>query len=121
MAADLLGLLLIGLMLLVPVVGHAFGAFAGYLLLCFNVALGFWRFDRWCAKQYWSGLRDYQAWVAIWIRLPHVSSNTAVVTGPISAGSCVKRTPSARAARARRATSSTPNDVNGMPSSTSAP
>ena len=24
---------------------------------------------------------------AIWMRLPHVSSNTAVVTGPISAGS----------------------------------
>jgi hypothetical protein len=53
--------LLIGLMLLVPVAGHAFGAFAGYLLLCFNVGLGFWRFDRWCAKQYWRGLRDYQA------------------------------------------------------------
>jgi hypothetical protein len=48
-------------MLLVPVVGHALGQFAGYLLLCFNVALGFWRFDRWCAKQYWSGLRDYQS------------------------------------------------------------
>jgi hypothetical protein len=46
---------------LVPVVGHAFGEFAGYVLLCFNVALGFWRFDRWCAKQYWSGLRDYQS------------------------------------------------------------
>jgi hypothetical protein len=42
-------------------VGHAFGEFAGYLLLCFNVGLGFWRFDRWCAKQYWSGLRDYQS------------------------------------------------------------
>ena len=53
--------LLIGLTLLVPVVGHALGAFAGYLLLCFTVALGFWRFDRWCAKQYWSGLRDYQS------------------------------------------------------------
>jgi hypothetical protein len=53
--------LLVGLMLLVPVAGHALGQFAGYLLLCFNVALGFWRFDRWCAKQYWSGLRDYQS------------------------------------------------------------
>lgn len=30
---------------------------------------------------------------AIWMRLPHVSSNTAVVTGPMSAGGCVKRTP----------------------------
>jgi hypothetical protein len=53
--------LLVGLMLLVPVLGHALGEFAGYLLLCFNVGLGFWRFDRWCAKQYWSGLRDYQS------------------------------------------------------------
>jgi hypothetical protein len=53
--------LLVGMMVLVPVVGHALGEFAGYLLLCFNVALGFWRFDRWCAKQYWSGLRDYQS------------------------------------------------------------
>ena len=35
---------------------------------------------------------------AIWIRLPQVSSSTAVVTGPISAGSWVKRTPSAREA-----------------------
>jgi hypothetical protein len=33
---------------------------------------------------------------AIWIRLPQVSSKTAVVTGPISAGSCVKRTPKSR-------------------------
>jgi hypothetical protein len=55
------GALLIGLTLLVPVVGHALGGFAGYLLLCFNIGLGFWRFDRWCAKQYWRGLRDYQS------------------------------------------------------------
>jgi hypothetical protein len=53
--------LLVALMVLVPVVGHALGEFAGYVLLCFNVALGFWRFDRWCAKQHWSGLRDYQS------------------------------------------------------------
>ena len=32
--------------------------------------------------------------LAIWIRLPQVSSKTAVVTGPISVGSWVKRTPS---------------------------
>ncbi len=36
---------------------------------------------------------DPYAWVAIWIRLPQVSSRTAVVTGPISRGSWVKRTP----------------------------
>src|SRR5919107_2258502 len=32
-------------------------------------------------------------WAAIWMRLPQVSSRTAVVTGPISAGCWVKRTP----------------------------
>ena len=32
---------------------------------------------------------------AIWMRLPQVSSRTAVVTGPISVGGCVNRTPSA--------------------------
>jgi hypothetical protein len=53
--------LLIALVVLVPVVGHLVGEFAGYVLLCFTVGLGFWRFDRWCAKQYWRGLRDYQS------------------------------------------------------------
>src|SRR5690606_1312654 len=33
---------------------------------------------------------------AIWMRLPQVSSNTAVVTVPMSSGSWVNRTPSAR-------------------------
>jgi hypothetical protein len=53
--------LLVVLLVLVPVIGHAVGEFAGYVLLCFTVGLGFWRFDRWCAKQYWRGLRDYQS------------------------------------------------------------
>ena len=48
-------------MRLVPVASDLFGALAGYLLLCANVALGFWRVDRWFDKQYWRGLRDYQA------------------------------------------------------------
>jgi hypothetical protein len=52
----------------------------------------------------WPGL-------AIWIRLPHVSSRTAVVTGCISSGSCVKRTPSARSRSYSAFTSSTANDV----------
>jgi hypothetical protein len=51
----------VALMLLVPVVGGAVGAGAGYVLLCVNVALGVWRVDRWCAKQYWRGLREYQS------------------------------------------------------------
>jgi hypothetical protein len=53
--------LFIALMRLVPVASDLFGAFAGYLLLCGNVALGFWRVDRWFETQYWRGLRDYQA------------------------------------------------------------
>lgn len=52
---------MIGVLLLVPVVTDLAGAFAGYLLLCFAIGLGFWRVDRWCARQYWRGLRDYQS------------------------------------------------------------
>ena len=33
------------------------------------------------------------SWWAIWMRLPQVSSSTAVVTGPIGVGGCTKRTP----------------------------
>ena len=43
-----------------------------------------------------------QACPAIWIRLPQVSSRTAVVTGPRLCGSWVKRTPSARSRRTPR-------------------
>jgi hypothetical protein len=24
-------------------------------------ALGYWRFDRWCARQTWNGLREYRS------------------------------------------------------------
>jgi hypothetical protein len=48
-------------MALVPVVDRAFGALAGYGLLLLIVALTFWRVDRWCARQYWQGLREYQS------------------------------------------------------------
>ena len=51
----------IGLMRLVPVASDLFGALVGYLLLCANVALGFWRVDRGFETQYWRGLRDHQA------------------------------------------------------------
>ena len=53
--------LFIGLMWLVPVASGLFGALAGYLLLCLNVAVAFWRVDRWFETQYWRGLRDYQS------------------------------------------------------------
>lgn len=62
----------------------------------------------------------YWGSVASWIRLPQVSSKTAVVTGPISSGSCVKRTPRSRRRSYSAVTSSTANWASGMPSSTSA-
>src|SRR5215218_4681163 len=58
--------------------------------------------------------------LAIWIRLPQVSSNTAVVTVPISSGSWVNRTPRPRSRWNSACTSSTANEVTGIPSATSA-
>jgi len=52
---------LFGLLFLAPVAGHAFGGFAGYVVILAAIALALWRIDRWCARQYWRGLRDYQA------------------------------------------------------------
>src|SRR5690606_12377802 len=37
--------------------------------------------------------RRYATGLVNWMRFPQVSSNTAVITGPISAGSWVNRTP----------------------------
>jgi hypothetical protein len=51
----------VALMFLSPVVGQAFGGLAGYALLLTAVGLALWRIDRWCARQYWRSLRDYQA------------------------------------------------------------
>jgi hypothetical protein len=48
------------LMALVPVASSAFGGLAGYGVLLLAVALAFWRFERWCARQYWEGLREYK-------------------------------------------------------------
>ncbi|HEY1509209.1 MAG TPA: hypothetical protein VGF93_09430 [Solirubrobacteraceae bacterium] len=47
-------------MALVPVVGSAFGGLAGYGVLMASVALVLWRVERWCARQYWGGLREYK-------------------------------------------------------------
>jgi hypothetical protein len=47
-------------MALVPVVSRAFGGLAGYGVLLAAVALIFWRIERWCARQYWHGLREYK-------------------------------------------------------------
>jgi hypothetical protein len=49
------------LLFLSPVAGHALGGFAGYVVLLLAIALGIWRVERWCSRQYWRGLRDYQA------------------------------------------------------------
>src|SRR4051794_13348956 len=58
--------------------------------------------------------------LAIWMRLPHVSSRTAVVTGPIVRGSWVNVTPRPRSRSYSALTSSTANEVNGIPSATRA-
>ena len=48
------------LMALVPIVSSAFGGLAGYGVLLLALGLVLWRAERWCAKQYWSGLREYK-------------------------------------------------------------
>jgi uncharacterized membrane protein len=47
-------------MALVPVVNSAFGGLAGFGVLMLAVALVLWRLERWCARQYWHGLREYK-------------------------------------------------------------
>jgi hypothetical protein len=48
------------LMALVPVADDLLGPLGGYGVLLLAVALGLWRLDRWCARQYWHGLREYR-------------------------------------------------------------
>jgi hypothetical protein len=48
------------LMALVPIVSDAAGGLAGFGVLMLAVGLVFWRLDRWCARQYWHGLREYK-------------------------------------------------------------
>ena len=48
------------LMALVPIVSDGFGGLAGFGVLMLAVALAFWRVERWCARQYWQGLREYK-------------------------------------------------------------
>jgi hypothetical protein len=50
-----------GMFALVPIADRVIGDFAGYVLILATVALGVWRIDRWCAGQYWRGLKDYQS------------------------------------------------------------
>jgi hypothetical protein len=48
------------LMAIVPFVSSTFGGLAGFAVLMAAVALAFWRLERFCARQYWQGLRDYK-------------------------------------------------------------
>jgi hypothetical protein len=48
------------LMAIVPSVSSTFGGLAGFGVLMAAVALAFWRLERFCARQYWNGLREYK-------------------------------------------------------------
>lgn len=48
------------LMAIVPFVSSTFGGLAGFGVLMAAVALAFWRLERFCARQYWQGLREYK-------------------------------------------------------------
>jgi hypothetical protein len=48
------------LMAAVPIVSRAVNPAVGYGVLMFATALGFWRIERWFARQYWHGLREYK-------------------------------------------------------------
>jgi hypothetical protein len=48
------------LMALVPVASSAFGGLAGFGVLMLAVGLVCWRLERFCARQYWHGLREYK-------------------------------------------------------------
>ena len=63
----------------------------------------------------WCNLIDLSYVCIIWIRLPQVSSKTAIVTGPISVGSIVKVTPSDFSFSYSARMSVTPKDAAGMP------
>lgn len=48
------------LMAIVPFVSSTFGGLAGFGVLMAAVGLAFWRLERFCARQYWHGLREYK-------------------------------------------------------------
>ena len=49
------------LMALVPVVTSAAGGLAGFGVLMLAFGLAYWRLERFCARQYWGGLREYKS------------------------------------------------------------
>jgi len=52
---------LVGLLALEPLAEREIGNFAGYLIILTVIALGTVRIERWCSRQYWRGLKDYQS------------------------------------------------------------
>jgi hypothetical protein len=48
------------LMAIVPIVTSSAGGLAGFGVLMLAVALAAWRLERFCARQYWDGLRNYK-------------------------------------------------------------
>lgn len=48
------------LMALVPIVTSAAGGLAGFGVLMLAIGLACWRLERFCARQYWGGLREYK-------------------------------------------------------------
>jgi hypothetical protein len=48
------------LMALVPVVNSAAGGLAGFGVLMLAFGLVCWRLERFCARTYWHGLREYK-------------------------------------------------------------
>ena len=48
------------LMAIVPFVSGSFGGLAAFGVLMAAVGLAFWRLERFCARQYWHGLREYK-------------------------------------------------------------
>ena len=51
----------VGLWALVPVADRMFGHLAGYIVVLLTITVAVWRLDRWCSRQYWRGLKDYQS------------------------------------------------------------
>jgi hypothetical protein len=48
------------LMALVPICSRVFNPAVGYGVLMAATGFAFWRGERWCARQYWHGMRDYK-------------------------------------------------------------
>jgi hypothetical protein len=47
-------------LLLVPTAQHVAGSVVAYVFLLLVLGVGAWRLNRWCARVYWRGMKDYQ-------------------------------------------------------------